>query len=114
VLKNTPRGPAPARAYVVRRRPFALSLSRGLVRDLALADFIDKRTPRGRKRTGIPKRVLHDAKVEFGLASKSAILRAYDRGKRWRDRLPYELQRILHRVRWQPHKMLDQNHNPRR
>jgi hypothetical protein len=56
-----------------------------LVRDLELVDFIDERMPLGRKRKGIPKSLLYEAKDKFGLSSKSSILRAYNRAKSWKS-----------------------------
>jgi hypothetical protein len=58
---------------------------RTLTRDIKLVDFIDERMPPGRKREGIPKSLLYEAKEKFGLSSKSSILRAYNRGKRWKS-----------------------------
>jgi hypothetical protein len=56
-------------------------------RDLALANFIDDRMPEGRKREGVPNSLIIDAKTKFRLKSKSAILRAYKRGKKRKEML---------------------------
>jgi hypothetical protein len=56
-----------------------------VARDVELADFIDERMPLDRERKGIPKSLLYEAKDEFGLSSKSSILRAYRRGKKWKS-----------------------------
>jgi hypothetical protein len=50
-------------------------------KDLAITDFIETRMPAGRKRKGVPKHLMHDAKTKFGLKSKSAVLRALNRGR---------------------------------
>lgn len=43
--------------------------------------------PEGRKRGGVPNSLIIDAKTKFGLKSKSAILRAYKRGKKLKEML---------------------------
>jgi hypothetical protein len=51
-------------------------------KDLAITNFIEERMPEGRKRKGVPKGLIEDAKTKFGLKSKSAVLRAFSRGKK--------------------------------
>jgi hypothetical protein len=63
-------------------RPVARRRKDTPYRDLRLAIFVEERMPSERKRSGIPKSLLYEAKKKFGLSSKSAILRAYSRGKR--------------------------------
>jgi hypothetical protein len=53
-------------------------------KDLAITNFIEDGMPPNRKRKGVPKNLVNDAKKKFGLKSKSAILRAITRGKRWK------------------------------
>jgi hypothetical protein len=50
-------------------------------KDRAITDFIEARMPADRKRKGVPKDLMQDAKTKFGLNSKSAVLRALSRGK---------------------------------
>jgi hypothetical protein len=79
-----------ALAKIERERAVAAELASQLSsnsllrRDVELVDFIDEGMPSGRKRDGIPKNLLCDAKDKFCLRSKSAILRAYNRGKTWK------------------------------
>jgi hypothetical protein len=75
----------PRLAYKLAKSALQLLSHRTLGRDVELADFIDKRMPPDRKREGIPKSLLYDAKDKFGLSSKSSVLRAYKRGKKWKS-----------------------------
>ena len=52
-------------------------------KDVAITNFIEERMPSGRKRKGIPKALINKVKEKFGLTSKSAILRAFARGKKY-------------------------------
>jgi hypothetical protein len=62
-----------------------LRIFRSFLKDYAITVFVEKKMPSGRKRKGIPKSALYDAKDAFEL-SQSAIIRAYSRVKSWREK----------------------------
>jgi hypothetical protein len=54
-------------------------------KDGAIKQFIEENMPPDRKRKGVPKGLMNKAKDKFGLNSKSAVLRAFNRGKKRKE-----------------------------
>jgi hypothetical protein len=54
-------------------------------KDRAITNFIEENMPPNRKREGVPKGLMNKAKDKFGLNSKSAVLRAFNRGKKRKE-----------------------------